>query len=226
MTNHPSISIERFAAIVPKSLECESGKVFYSGRAAFSACSPLYILGANPGGDPTNYTTETVGNHTRHVLTQLPDDWSAYRDEVWEGAAPGKHGMAPRVLHLFRHLRLEPGLVPASNLIFVRSRREEQLKARKAALADLCWPFHAQVIDALRPRVILCLGNTAGKYVQRKLGASLLIAQFIEQNDRHWKNQTYESPSGVRVVVATNPSVADWSASTTDPSELVRDALG
>jgi hypothetical protein len=223
--NQSPASIERFAVLIPPSLNAESGKVFYTGRAAFAKPAELYVLGANPGGDPLNYPSETVGNHTRQVLTQLPDDWSAYRDEIWEGALPGTYGMAPRVLHLFRQLGLQPGLVPASNLFFVRSRREEHIKERQAALAELCWPFHTDVIDVLRPRVILCLGNTAGSYVRKKLGANQLVAQFIEQNDRHWKNQTFAGPSGIRVVIATHPSVADWSAPATDPSALVRAAL-
>lgn len=223
--NQSHATIERFAALIPPSLNAEPGKVFYSGRAAFAQSSQLYVLGANPGGDPINYPAETVGNHTHQVLAELPDYWSAYRDEIWEGALPGTYGMAPRVLHLFHQLGLQPDLVPASNLIFVRSRREEQIKERKAALAELCWAFHANVIAVLRPKVILCLGDTAGKYVRMKLGASQLIAQFIEQNNRRWKNQAFSGPSGIRVVVATHPSVVDWSASATDPSALVRDAL-
>jgi len=223
--NTPSASIEQFAALIPPSLGQESGKVFYSGRAAFAKPADLYILGANPGGDPVNYPIETVGHHTRQVLEELPENWSAYRDEIWEGAPPGTWGMAPRVLHLFRQLGVQPDLVPASNLIFVRSRREEHIKQRQVMLAEMCWPFHARVIEVLRPKVVLCLGNTAGKYVCRRLGAKKLIDEFIEQNDRHWKNQTFASSSGAHVVVATHPSVADWSASATDPSALVRRAL-
>lgn len=218
-------NIDRFAALIPKTLTAESGKVFYSGRSAFSKESPLYILGVNPGGDPLNHPTETVASHTRQVLTELPDDWSAYRDEVWEGAPPGTYGMAPRVLHLFEQLKLQPGLVPASNLFFVRSRREEHTKKRQASLAELCWPFHAEVINALRPRVILCLGGTAGKYVRKRLGATRLAAQFTEQNNRRWKSQTFISPADIRVVVATHPSIADWCAPATDPSGLVQEAL-
>jgi len=89
------VGIERFAALVPKTLLAESGKVFYSGRSAFAQPSPLYILGVNPGGAPDNHPTETVGRHTQKVLAELPEDWSAYRDEVWEGAVPGTYGMAP-----------------------------------------------------------------------------------------------------------------------------------
>jgi hypothetical protein len=219
------IGIDRLTKLVPSSLRHESGKVFYSGRRAFSAPARLYVLGVNPGGDPENYRTETVGEHTRQVLHELPEDWSAYRDEVWEGSAPGTYGMAPRVLHLFRRLGMEPGAVPASNLFFVRSRREEHIKERQGELSDLCWPFHAAVLQELRPRVILCLGATAGRYVRKKLRSGNVVAQFVERNERRWKSQVFETAQGLRIVVATHPSIADWCASLTDPSELVIEAL-
>jgi hypothetical protein len=218
-------TIEFFAERIPPALAAESGKVFYSGRLAFAAPAPLYLLGVNPGGDPLNYPAETIGDHTRQVLEQLPEDWSAYRDEVWEGAAPGTYGMAPRVLHLLRRLNLQPGSVPASNLFFVRSRREANIKDRQATLADLCWPFHARVIDRLQPRAVVCLGSTAGRYVRKKLGATRLHAEFIERNNRNWKSQTFVGSGSPRVVVVTHPSIADWSAAATDPSELVREAM-
>lgn len=223
--NTASYIIESFVSLIPRSLVHESGKVFYSGREAFSSPAPLYVLGVNPGGDPENYKNETVENHTRQVLTSLPSNWSAYRDESWERAVPGTHGMAPRVLHLFRRVGLEPGRVPASNLFFVRSRREAHIKERQVALAELCWPFHARVIERLRPRAVLCLGGTAGTYVRKKLGADRPVGQFVERNNRRWTSQSFENANGLRVVVATHPSVADWCAQATDPTELVVQAL-
>lgn len=220
------MGIEQFIQFIPSKLLAESGKVFYSGRAAFREPEPLYILGANPGGAPENYKEETVGSHTEKVIKSLPDDWSAYRDEVWENAPPGTHGLAPRVLHLFHSLKLTPGRVPASNLVFVRSRREEDIHDRQRALADICWPFHAQIIETLRPRVVLCLGATAGRYVQRKLDATRLIDEFVEKNNRGWKSQTFTNPLGIKIVVATHPSIADWTAPPTDPTKLIQSALG
>jgi hypothetical protein len=221
---HEAAGIERFAALIPTSLLRESGKVFYSGRKAYSSAARLYVLGVNPGGDPANHAAETVGEHTRQVLHDLPADWSAYRDDVWEGARPGTHGMAPRVLHLFKTLGLEPGSIPASNLFFVRSRREEHIKGRQRELSDLCWPFHARVLEELKPRAVLCLGATAGGYVRRRLGANRVVAHFVEQNDRRWKSQVFDGARGIRVIVATHPSIADWCASS-DPTGLVRDAI-
>jgi uracil-DNA glycosylase family 4 len=132
--------------------------------------------------------------------------------------------MAPRILHLLKQLGLDPGLVPASNLIFLRSRRENHIKKRQAALANLCWPFHDQVLTQLHPKVILCLGRKAGKYVRRK-GATQLMAQFVEENNRRWKSQLFATQSGIRIVVATHPSIANWCAPPTDLSDLVKKAL-
>ena len=41
--------IENFSKHIHRALKKRSGKVFYSGRVAFSGERPLYILGCNPG---------------------------------------------------------------------------------------------------------------------------------------------------------------------------------
>ena len=107
---------EEIASRIPEHLSGLSGKVFYSGRKAFSNSCPIYLLGVNPGGSPDRHAEETVASHTHLVLHAFPDDWSAYRDESWKGSVPGTLGMAPRVLHLLQGLGLSPGSVPASNL--------------------------------------------------------------------------------------------------------------
>lgn len=217
------MAIEALADRIPKHLLERSGKVFYSGRNAFSAPCPIYMLGVNPGGSPDDHRAETVESHTNAVLHSLPPNWSAYRDESWEGAAPGTYGMAPRVLHLLNGLGLDPGSVPASNLVFVRSRREAHIHANDmSTMADACWPFHAHAIEVLQPRVILCFGQTAGKYVRRRLGAGRMIGEFVEQNNRRWKSTAFAASHGTNVVVATHPSIANWCAASTDITPLVQ----
>ncbi len=219
------MKIAAFAERIPSALAPRSGKVFYSGRKAFSAPSPLYVLGVNPGGAPADHAAETVESHTREVLHTFAEDWSAYRDESWEGAAPGTYGMAPRVLHLFATSGFNPGEIPCSNLIFVRSRRQDDIKEESLSLAESCWPFHEFAIERLQPRVVLCFGKTAGNYVRRKLGANKPVGGFVEDNNRRWRSQTFASGRGTKVVVTTHPSLADWTSRNTDPSELVREAL-
>ena len=65
--------IEDFAKNIPSDLQHKSGIVFYSGRIAFSGRRELYILGLNPGGNPTEQANETVAWHTSNVLNKKPD---------------------------------------------------------------------------------------------------------------------------------------------------------
>lgn len=210
---------------VPTQLLHESGAVFYSGRDAFSTPSRLYLLGLNPGGSPVDLARDTVARHSQRVLHEEPANWSAYRDESWQGAPPGTYRMQPRVLHLVRRLGLDPGRVPASNLIFVRSAREHDLKGRDRALADACWAFHERVITTLEINVVLCFGGTTGEWVRRKLGADDHVETIVEHNARRWKSHAFRSARGTGVVIATHPSIAAWNTPAADPTPLVAHLL-
>lgn len=218
-------SIERFAELIPASIRQISGKVFYSGRAAFGAPSSLYILGVHPGGSPDSMPHETVESHTRQVLEEFPDMWSAYCDESWRECPPGACGLQPRVLHLTRTLGLDARRVPSSNLVFVRSAREAGLKGKLASLAKECWPFHEAVINHLGVRVVLCLGATAGRWVSRQLNSNQVLGAFVEENGRRWRTFATRSSSGLSVITATHPSIADWTAPATDPTPFIRGIL-
>ncbi|MDA0237716.1 MAG: uracil-DNA glycosylase family protein [Proteobacteria bacterium] len=218
--------IEQLSKQIPEHLQHLSGKVFYSGRNAFEQKAGIYVLGLNPGGDPSLHTEETVGAHTDWVLTKFDPDWSAYRDESWKGKAPGKSGMQPRVLHLFSRLGFSAGEVPASNLVFVRSSRESTFEGDLAEVAEDCWPFHLAVIEKLKPTVVVCLGLTAGKFVGEKLGATKVIEAFVEQNKRRWTSRLFDTKRGTKVAVLTHPSRVNWRAAATDPTNLVANALG
>lgn len=217
--------IREFAALVDASLHHRSGKVFYSGRAAFSRPAPLYMLGVNPGGDPATHSSETILTEMKQVIEVRPERWSAYRDESWNGKPAGTHRMQPRILHMMERIGHDCRDIPSSNLIFVRSARESEIGPRKRELIDLCWRFHQRVIDLLQPRVILCFGGTAGDCVRGQLGADVLVDLFIETNNRRWTSTAHTSPSGVTVVTATHPSIADWTNPSTDPTPLIQRML-
>ena len=214
-----------FANLVPPAMRDRSGSVFYSGLDAFNRPSEVYLLGLNPGGDPVAQAHETVERQIQGLLAQ-PANWSAYRDESWRGRAPGTHGLQPRVLHLFDRLGLDPGQVPASNVVFIRSAREADLNMEKAALLDACWPLHQAVIDRLGVKVVICFGGTAGRWARDALDAHKLMDDFVEDNARRWTSQAHESSSGRRVVTLTHPSIANWRAPATDPTPLVMRTLG
>lgn len=207
----------------PSILE-RSGSVFYSGRAAFSAKCPIYILGLNPGGDPEAKRDETISADMAQFRDQSAD-WSAYLDESWEGRRPGTQGMQPRVLHLIETLGLHPHRVPASNVVFVRSRTEAQLDHEKETLLRAFLPIHRVVIAATDPKVLVCFGATAGKWMRDAFNANLLIDEYRENNYRGWKSQCHIAADGRMVATLSHPSRANWCNPDSDPSILIKRAL-
>jgi uracil-DNA glycosylase len=133
--------------------------------------------------------------------------------------------MQPRILHLFKGLEADPRLTPASNVVFVRSRRETNLQNEKQDLLETCWPVHQAAIDALSIKVVVCLGQTAGRWVRERLDANEQVDCFQETNRRGWKSYTHRSPQGLQVVTLTHPSIANWRHPDADPTPLVRRAL-
>ena len=197
-----------------------SGSVFYSGRSAFSGPAPLYLLGLNPGGSPERQAAETVKADLVQFRSQ-PADWSAYSDESWEGRAPGTCGMQPRVLHMLRRLNLNPRQVPASNVVFVRSRNEAMLQAEKQQLLRTCWPVHAAVIAALDVRTVVCFGGTAGRWAREQMDAHEAIDSYRETNLRGWASHAHRAPDGRVVATLSHPSRADWMNQAADPTPMV-----
>ncbi|MDT0507232.1 hypothetical protein [Novosphingobium sp. MMS21-SN21R] len=200
------------------------GSIFYSGKEAFSAKSDVYVLGLNPGGQPCTDSTRSVVAYNEN-FKNLSEPWSEYLDESWEGAVPGTWGLQPQILHMLDGLGLDPRYVPASNVVFVRSRSEKDLLREKAELLASCWPVHQAVIDSLGINTVLCFGKTAGTWVRQKLAAKRQIDKFTEQNKRGWTSTVHECPLGRRVVTLTHPSRANWRNPLADPTPLVRRAI-
>lgn len=210
---------------LPEHLLSSSGSVFYTGKQAFQRPSAVYLLGLNPGGDPLAQCQNTVAKHIAEFRDRC-DPWSAYVDEIWEGASPGSWGMQPRIQHLMRNLDLDPRLVPASNVVFARTRSESDLRTKKRELLDACWPVHSAVLAATNARVVLCLGKTCGLWVRERLNAHQHLDQFREANGRGWTSDAYASPNDQVVVTLTHPSRAEWRNPAADPTPLVVKALG
>lgn len=219
--------IEEFAKLIPETLMDISGRVFYSGRQAFESQSDLYILGINPGGDHAVYSEATVRRHTEAVLTKFDANWSAYRDESWGGARPGAKGIQPSLLRLFEGLGRDPGEVPASNLVFVRSKDEEQLNnlyKNQSEINSACWPFHQSVIEKLGVSVLVCFGGRSSAWACRQLKAKREIDTFT--NGGGWTSRTFRNAHGLIVVALTFPNRGrQWTVLGNDPSRLVVRAI-
>jgi hypothetical protein len=212
--------------LIPESLLDRSGSVFYSGKKAFTGTKPIYVLGLNPGGDPLEMSDETIGLHIDQMLQQKPDDWCAYRDESWGNAPKGTWRMQPRVLHFLSGLGLNPGEVPASNIIFVRSRNGRDLAGEFDALAAGCWPFHERVIAGLGIKSIVCFSRSASSWIRGRLNATREVGEFIENNGRRWRSTAYSNKQGITIFTLPHPSVADWACPVTDPTGFVRQTMG
>ncbi|HEY6455472.1 MAG TPA: hypothetical protein VIY90_09365 [Steroidobacteraceae bacterium] len=122
-------------------------------------------------------------------------------------------------------MQLDPGRVPASNVIFLRPEREKNIDGQFDQLAAQCWPLHQAVIEGLEIKVILCFGKRAGGWVRKRLNANDQVDEFIERNERRWTSTAYMNPDGVAVIVATHPSIVDWTTPEADPTPLVERML-
>ena len=214
--------IESIADRINRRLWRISGKVFYSGRAAFSGTASVYVLGFNPGGDPVAQATETVGAHTDWVLSNPRSEWSAYCDESWGGRRPGDHPLQRGVRHLLSRLNLDLRRVPASNLVFTRSELSADLTGGIDSLIELCWPVHEAVLQMLRPKALICFGVDTGKRVRKRLGPCQQIDSFEEQNNRRWQSHAWRTLEGLMVFGLTHPSRVDLTNPACDPSPMVR----
>lgn len=210
------MNLDDFAALIPTELLDVPGHAFYTGATGFTGHRPLYLLGLNPGGEGT----ETVRQQIQH-LKAGPPDYSAYVTHIWKPAARIDHN----VEHLLRKLSLGPTEVPASSLVFTRTRSESDLATDFERLAALCWPFHDAVIRTLNVRVVVCFGKKAGEFVRRQLGAHHEVDRYVEQNNRGWTSTTHRGPEGPKIVTVTHPSRADWRNPAADVSPLVARAL-
>lgn len=216
----PAGTARTLANLVPPALAERSGAVFYSGPSAFESPSRIYILGLNPGGDPLLQAVETIDRDVAEWLAG-PRNWSAYADESWQGASPGTWGMQPRMLHMFNRIGIDARKVPASNVVFVRSRDERSLAAEKADLLRLCWPVHQAVIDSLDVDTIVCLGNTAGSWVRDQVRANERFDSYKETNARGWTAEAHRNAEGLAVITVNHPGRQNWLLPDSDPSALI-----
>ena len=223
MTNDIANILE-VAEALPANVMHRSGSVFYSGRAAFSTPSRVYVLGLNPGGSPKAQAGNTVQKDLS-AWSEMPPRFSRYLDEQWEGKSPGRHGMQPRMQHLFNEIGVDARATPASNVVFVRSASESDLASEKSDLLAACWPVHEAVLGATGADTVICLGGTAGRWVRERLSVNQKIDSYSETNDRGWTSEAHENGNGMAVVTLTHPGRANWCNPKADPSELVRRVL-
>jgi hypothetical protein len=151
-----SVRIVSFARHRLQSELTLSGEILYSGVSTLRQ-GRAYLLGHNPGGDANDPTLPTVARS----LDELPAKRiNSYLDTTWSRQhAVGQAPLQRRVVWLLESPGLRPREVAASNLIFVRSRDAAGSQFRK--YAELCWPVHEEIIDVVRPQLVIAFGNSA-----------------------------------------------------------------
>lgn len=148
-----------------------SGASLYTGWDSLRAGN-LYLMGLNPGGDPTN-TGKSILQETKETKTSH----NPYTDEQWQTKSrrycAGKHPHQTSVLKLIELVSGQPdtGFFSA-NAVFARTVGDKQLQD-PWGWWDICWPVHQFFLSIVRPKVIVCLGNGDGvsafRFVRSKL---------------------------------------------------------
>lgn len=217
----PAESIARFARQHLDSILHESGTILYSAADTIAPNS-IYLLGLNPGGDPTvTLRSQTIG-HSIDALPTRTDN--AYFDEAWNGRPVGKAPVQRRITTLLEHLTGSDAAarrVPASNLIFQRTRSAADIEGFRN-LADRCWRVHEEIIRVARPRLLLVFGNSGlSPYAElrRRFESSLKEEPPIDAGHRPWKCRAFTLPDHFTVIglphlsrydITKHSTVIDW----------------
>jgi len=189
-----------------------SGSILYSAQTTLRP-GRLYLLGLNPGGDPTKH--HSIGED----LDQLPlRKHNAYVHESWErqreaGGAP----LQQRVRWLMGRLGQDVEDVCAANLIFARSKDASGSEYPK--LAHICWPVHLAILEIVRPRLIIAYGNSHVSpyaYLRGQFGGS--SEEVFESGHGTWKCRVSRTagrwivglPHLSRYAIDHHEDVTDW----------------
>lgn len=165
--------LARVSALPPE-VRDRSGAVLYSGWSSLRP-GPLYIMGLNPGGDPTAEPHRSKS--MLHDLEQLPNLFSSYADVRWDGArTAGSTAHQKRVSSLACAAGLDVRDVVAANAIFTRTSRAGELIDPVRAWATHFWPIHQWMLSIVRPDIIVCLGNGLGLSSWTLLRAQALVS--------------------------------------------------
>lgn len=128
-------------------------QLFLSWPRRLTSPIELYVCGLKP--------YARAGHTYEFPPSELPEGYHAYLDESW--STP----YVPRALQLIEIIQQHLGVASpdprrslVSNWFFQRAEDARQLRRFGLTLSDGL-PWHRQIIDAFRPKMILCIGNGA-----------------------------------------------------------------
>lgn len=156
-----------FCVLTEANLLDVSGSVLMSSEATLRE-STLYFLGLNPGGDEEgNSSFPTIRESlalARMGCNAFDQDWSRARATFLPGAAP----MQANFKTICAHLGQCYSEVPASNLVFTRSRDVSSHGLYEVDL-ERGMEVHRILLDAIRPRFIWFMGSLSNASEQLRI---------------------------------------------------------
>jgi hypothetical protein len=183
----------------------ESGSILYSSHETLKS-GDVYLLGFNPGGAGGNPVEKSINS----MLTNTDN---SYLDEIWEnhnGAwANGEAPLQKRIQWILESLGLNTRDVCASNLIFLQSREESDIRF---SLAKKCWPVHEAILKIIKPKLIIAFGNSEVSpygYLHTMLGGD---EEYFPSGHGNWSLKGFTCEINSRsVYVAGLPHLSRYS---------------
>ncbi len=196
----PEIARNALAGLLEK-----PGSILYSSHETLKP-GDVYLLGFNPGGSGGNPIERSI----KQLLTETAN---AYLDESWENQngvwAKGEAPLQKRIQWILKSLKLNPRDVCASNLIFFRSRKANDIDF---SLAKQCWPVHEAILSVVKPKLIIAFGNSRKSpygYLYSILGGK---EESFPSGHGNWQIKGFSSQiNGRSVYVAGLPHLSRYS---------------
>lgn len=182
------------------------GGILYS---SYNTLKPgdVYFLGYNPGGEGPD--GPTVADRLEALPSKTCNDFT---DSEWgETAAAGQSTLQLRVKWLLDNLGYSIEDVCSSNLIFAQSRDAKGVPER---YADVCWPVHAAILALVKPKLILCCGNSQVSsfgYLHRKFDGDIQYSPKGVALHGDWAIKTFRTElNGQPVLVVGFPHLSRY----------------
>jgi hypothetical protein len=157
---NPSHFTERVQHLIADVLDM-SGSILYSSWDTVRR-GDIYIMGLNPGGDPSEIRTtirnelELIRSGQKRCNSYLSEDWSNTKKTY----GVGRHPLQIHLQMLIAKLGYNLEDLCASNLIFLRSPDQRGVNLQMVDRYNF-WNVHEIIIGCLQPRVLLVFGNGA-----------------------------------------------------------------
>ena len=150
----------------------QSGAVLYSSYYTVKP-GKFMIIGLNPGGDPEEIkrTIEQDINYKFEKSRENPK-WNEFFDEEWIPGEPGCDRLQVNMRYFIRLLlgdREKLRDICATNLIFTRSKAEQDI-SKPQELAKTCWKkVHKWLLQQVKPEIIITYSAFAYHFIKNKL---------------------------------------------------------